>query len=440
MKNMIIDGEQSLTDLANNSLPQSIQNLFRHSSIGKSILVKGNLKDSEGDIIINGRIDGLLEFKYNLVEVGIDGQIMGDVHGRKIIVAGEITGNLFASEQIIIKETGHVLGDVHTPDIIIEGGAVLKGKMFNEDIRNEGVEDILPSNDDINKISFENIFKKIQQFSHLPTHSSNGYETVWVMSRNCSVPQKIKEGILYIQKTGDGVIKVYHAAKEEPKILNQRACDELNKLDINFIAKKMYKIDEEEIAAKVIAICGFTHLVPQAQNFLFETNLNDNGISINDFTENDEANFSRSFDQSVIGQTLLIEGDVSADENMVCNGKIKGTIYFQNNKLELTSKAKLIANIFVKELLAYGEIEGDVCSNDHVTLKKPAHLYGNILAPRIIIESGAVATGSVEMDPKKIEKVFSSIEVDESKLSLKKMKKNPSEKENVKTQYSITNN
>lgn len=111
--------------------------------------------------------------------------------------------------------------------------------------------------------------------------------------------------------------------------------------------------------------------------------------------------------KSLIGRSVLIKGHIESEEDVIIRGEIDGAIYFKNNGLEVGTQAHIKGNIFVKTLIALGEIKGDICASEHVSIKKPGHVIGVVRSPRVSIESGAVLMGKVEMEPQNIEEAYS---------------------------------
>jgi cytoskeletal protein CcmA (bactofilin family) len=46
-----------------------------------------------------------------------------------VIVSGTVTGNIFASERIVLHKTARVEGDIEAGSMAIEEGAMLNGKI-----------------------------------------------------------------------------------------------------------------------------------------------------------------------------------------------------------------------------------------------------------------------------------------------------------------------
>ncbi len=96
--------------------------------IGPSISIKGELSGEE-DLMIQGRVEGTIDLKNNNVTVGRTGHIKADIYGKVISIEGEVQGNLFGEEKIVVRESGVVCGYMRTPRFSLEDGAKFKGSI-----------------------------------------------------------------------------------------------------------------------------------------------------------------------------------------------------------------------------------------------------------------------------------------------------------------------
>src|SRR5918999_707966 len=67
-------------------------------NIGKSVVIKGELSGSE-DLTIEGQVDGRIDLKGNVLTIGPNGKIKAQVFAKAVVVLGEVTGNVTASEK-----------------------------------------------------------------------------------------------------------------------------------------------------------------------------------------------------------------------------------------------------------------------------------------------------------------------------------------------------
>ena len=102
--------------------------------IGSSISVQGDIKGEE-DLTILGRVQGTVDVKNNSVTVGQSGHVKADLHADLIVVEGRVEGNLFGTDQIILRATANVQGNLTAPRVALEDGAQFKGAIDMEPVR-----------------------------------------------------------------------------------------------------------------------------------------------------------------------------------------------------------------------------------------------------------------------------------------------------------------
>ena len=97
-------------------------------NIGKSVVIKGELNGSE-DLTIEGHVDGKIELREHVLTIGPNGRIKAQVFAKSVIVQGEVTGNVTASEKVDIRDNGSVDGDIVAPRVAIAEGAHFRGSV-----------------------------------------------------------------------------------------------------------------------------------------------------------------------------------------------------------------------------------------------------------------------------------------------------------------------
>jgi cytoskeletal protein CcmA (bactofilin family) len=98
------------------------------ASIGKSIIIKGELSGSE-DLTIEGQVDGKIELQDHVLTIGSNGHIKAHIAAKSIVVLGQVTGNLTATEKVDIRENGSVEGDIVAPRVAIADGSHFRGSI-----------------------------------------------------------------------------------------------------------------------------------------------------------------------------------------------------------------------------------------------------------------------------------------------------------------------
>jgi cytoskeletal protein CcmA (bactofilin family) len=97
-------------------------------NIGKSVVIKGELNGSE-DLTIEGQVDGKIELRQNVLTIGPNGRIKAQVFAKSVIILGEVTGNVTATEKVDIRDNGSVDGDIAAPRVAIAEGAHFRGSI-----------------------------------------------------------------------------------------------------------------------------------------------------------------------------------------------------------------------------------------------------------------------------------------------------------------------
>jgi cytoskeletal protein CcmA (bactofilin family) len=97
-------------------------------NIGKSVVIKGELNGSE-DLTIEGHVEGTIQLKEHVLTIGPNGRIKAQVFAKSVIVLGEVTGNVTASDKVDIRDNGSVDGDIVSPRVAIAEGAHFRGSV-----------------------------------------------------------------------------------------------------------------------------------------------------------------------------------------------------------------------------------------------------------------------------------------------------------------------
>lgn len=122
-------GEEGSGEVVLAEIPQSptggAPNLSAFIDQGSEFEGKLNFKDT---VRVDGCFRGEISSQNTLV-VGETGEIMATVRSRNVIVSGTVTGNVFATERLVLHKTARVEGDIEAGSVAIEEGASLNGKI-----------------------------------------------------------------------------------------------------------------------------------------------------------------------------------------------------------------------------------------------------------------------------------------------------------------------
>jgi cytoskeletal protein CcmA (bactofilin family) len=98
----------------------------------------------------------------------------------------------------------------------------------------------------------------------------------------------------------------------------------------------------------------------------------------------------------VLGKTLVFKGELSADEDIVLQGRVEGSIH-HTQSVTVGIDGVVIGDTHARSILVEGTVEGDLRGVVSVLIAATANVRGNISAPRVGIMEGANFNGSVDM-------------------------------------------
>src|SRR3954465_6814288 len=102
---------------------------------------------------------------------------------------------------------------------------------------------------------------------------------------------------------------------------------------------------------------------------------------------------------TIIGSSIVIDGEISGDEDLVIQGTVKGKISLKES-LFVEGSGVVEADIDTQNVEIAGRVTGNIAASDKVELKSDCRVVGDIKAPRILISGGASFKGNGEMGVK----------------------------------------
>ena len=102
---------------------------------------------------------------------------------------------------------------------------------------------------------------------------------------------------------------------------------------------------------------------------------------------------------SILGPTLYFKGDLSAEEDLLIQGRVEGSIT-HTQRLTVGPQGTVKANIRAQLIIVEGAVDGDLQADKSVFVKDTAKVCGNIYAPSVSISEGANFSGSIDMSGK----------------------------------------
>ena len=101
----------------------------------------------------------------------------------------------------------------------------------------------------------------------------------------------------------------------------------------------------------------------------------------------------------VLGKTLLFRGELTAEEDVILQGRVEGSIRHARS-LIIGTEGSVLGDVYANHLTVEGLVEGDLHCTEAVIVRATAQVRGNITAPNVSIVEGAHFNGGIDMEKK----------------------------------------
>ncbi len=99
---------------------------------------------------------------------------------------------------------------------------------------------------------------------------------------------------------------------------------------------------------------------------------------------------------SILGPTLKFRGELSAQEDLIVQGSVEGSIN-HTQSLTIGTDGSMKGDIRARVIIVDGKVEGDLYATESISIRATAKVTGNVYAPRVGIADGAFFFGQVDM-------------------------------------------
>lgn len=101
----------------------------------------------------------------------------------------------------------------------------------------------------------------------------------------------------------------------------------------------------------------------------------------------------------MIGTGIQVNGDITGDEDLTIDGKLEGSLKLDSNEVQVGKTGIVKADVSARIVKIDGRVDGDIIGQEKVVITRSGNVRGNIKAPRVTLEDGAIFKGSIDMDP-----------------------------------------
>jgi cytoskeletal protein CcmA (bactofilin family) len=97
----------------------------RESVLGAGVTLEGKI-EGDGDVRIAGKVKGEIQIKGDLV-VERSARLVAKVSAINVTLGGELDGNVVATGQVRLMESGQIIGDLKASTLTVASGSRVRG-------------------------------------------------------------------------------------------------------------------------------------------------------------------------------------------------------------------------------------------------------------------------------------------------------------------------
>ena len=103
-----------------------------------------------------------------------------------------------------------------------------------------------------------------------------------------------------------------------------------------------------------------------------------------------------------IGPHLIVNGELSAEEDLTIEGVVEGFVYVRTGTLTIEPTARVRADVRAARVIVRGHLRGALAASERIELAQSARMDGSLSAPLITIAEGARFNGAIDMSHRTI--------------------------------------
>ena len=99
---------------------------------------------------------------------------------------------------------------------------------------------------------------------------------------------------------------------------------------------------------------------------------------------------------STIGPRVVVVGELHADEDIVIEGRVEGSIVCEQASVAIRKSGEMRGDIIARDITVEGRVAGRLIARGLVDVTRDAQVTGPVMAPRFVLADGALFSGRVE--------------------------------------------
>jgi len=100
---------------------------------------------------------------------------------------------------------------------------------------------------------------------------------------------------------------------------------------------------------------------------------------------------------TILGRTVVVQGQLSAGEDLLIDGKFEGNINLDDHCLTVGTEGHVKAEIRARQIVILGSVNGNLTAREKVEIRRTGNVVGDLVAATVAIEEGAYFKGSIDI-------------------------------------------
>ena len=94
-------------------------------------------------------------------------------------------------------------------------------------------------------------------------------------------------------------------------------------------------------------------------------------------------------DVGTIGKSVIIKGELSAEEDLTIEGQVEGRIELDHSELTIGPNGRVTGDVLARAVIVMGTVSGNITATEKINLRETASVDGDLVTPSLGIAEGA---------------------------------------------------
>ena len=104
---------------------------------------------------------------------------------------------------------------------------------------------------------------------------------------------------------------------------------------------------------------------------------------------------------SIIGPSISVKGNISADEPLTIAGRVDGTVRVNGHSLTIDSAGRVDADVQADSVVVAGKVTGSLVATTRLVVRDTAIVEASLTAPVLSVADGAQIRGRIDVAGRK---------------------------------------